>query len=439
MLLCFLGLVCLGVEACGFAFHREGKILQLVLFILLSAIPFTIAAHHVTTAQRLARNSLGVILFFGVLMRISLVPLDPPYLSTDIYRYIWDGRVQAAGVSPYDYVPAARNLQSLRDAAIYPKINRKDYAHTIYPPVAQLAFLIITRFGESVWTMKAGMAFIDLLTVGVLLVLLRTLHLAPERVILYAWHPLAIWEFSGSGHVDALMIFFIVLALLLRSQERPGLTGASLACATLVKFVPILLFPALYKRWNLRMPVVFAVTLIVFYLPYLLFSKSSVLGFLPQYASEEGFVGGQRFYVLNLSNYLLGANSTPSIRFVIALIFPVLAGFSAWLQCNRINKLNPGKVPNYVLACLVISIAASVLISSDYPWYYTWMVPFLCFVNYAPALFLTLAVPILYHLILENYPAFNFQLYSAAFVPFFALVIIWLLPNYLSRSTPSAQ
>jgi hypothetical protein len=33
-LLCFLGLSCLGLEAVGFVFHREGEILPLVLVIL---------------------------------------------------------------------------------------------------------------------------------------------------------------------------------------------------------------------------------------------------------------------------------------------------------------------------------------------------------------------------------------------------------------------
>lgn len=83
-LLCFLGLSCLGLEAVGFVFHREGEILPLVLVILLSAIPFAIAVFYVAKSKRFPHGSLTVILLFGVLMRIGLVPLDPPYLSTAI-------------------------------------------------------------------------------------------------------------------------------------------------------------------------------------------------------------------------------------------------------------------------------------------------------------------------------------------------------------------
>ena len=51
------------------------------------------------------------------LMR-ALLLFAPPH-STDIYRYIWDGRVQADGINPYRYVPADPALAHLRDAAIY--------------------------------------------------------------------------------------------------------------------------------------------------------------------------------------------------------------------------------------------------------------------------------------------------------------------------------
>ena len=64
----------------------------------------------------------------------------PPFLSTDIYRYVWDGKVQGAGINPFRYIPADRHLAFLRDTGIYPHINRRDSAHTIYPPGAQIIF-----------------------------------------------------------------------------------------------------------------------------------------------------------------------------------------------------------------------------------------------------------------------------------------------------------
>jgi alpha-1,6-mannosyltransferase len=61
----------------------------------------------------------------------ALLLTAPPILSTDIYRYVWDGRVQAAGIDPYRYIPADPALASLRDPVVYPQINRADYAHDL--------------------------------------------------------------------------------------------------------------------------------------------------------------------------------------------------------------------------------------------------------------------------------------------------------------------
>ena len=118
------------------------------------------------------RGALIVILVGAVAMRLALLFVEP-YLSTDIYRYVWDGRVQAAGINPYRYVPSAPELAHLRDAAIFPNINRADYAVTIYPPTAQAIFLAVTRFGESVVAMKLGLIAFEAATVAALLALLQ--------------------------------------------------------------------------------------------------------------------------------------------------------------------------------------------------------------------------------------------------------------------------
>ena len=76
-----------------------------------------------------SRSVLIIGLVFAALFRLSIL-FSPPYLSDDLYRYVWDGRVQAAGINPYRYIPADQSLVGLRDEKIYPKINRRDYART---------------------------------------------------------------------------------------------------------------------------------------------------------------------------------------------------------------------------------------------------------------------------------------------------------------------
>ncbi len=137
----------------------------------ITAFAATLIADHVPPAR-----ALWVIFTVAVVLRLVLLLLDP-LLSTDIYRYVWDGRVQAAGINPYRYIPADPALAALRDAAIYPNINRADYAVTIYPPVAQLFFLAVTRLGENVTVMRLGFLVCEAVTVTMIALLLRRLGL----------------------------------------------------------------------------------------------------------------------------------------------------------------------------------------------------------------------------------------------------------------------
>ena len=132
------------------AVHSKG-VADIVWFLKLVVVQIVIylASVWLSLRSRDSRQVLVVGLIFATLFRLSIV-FYPPYLSDDIYRYIWDGRVQATGINPYRYLPADDALAQLRDEKIYPFINRRDSAHTMYPPVAEGAFLLITRFSESV-------------------------------------------------------------------------------------------------------------------------------------------------------------------------------------------------------------------------------------------------------------------------------------------------
>ena len=141
------------------------------------------------------------------------VVLAPPYLSSDIYRYVWDGRVIAAGINPYGYVPNDPHLAALRDPDIFPEINRGNYARTIYPPAAQAIFFLVTRLGESLTVMKLAMVGFEAIAVVLMLRLLAAAGRPASWIAVYAWNPLPLWEFAGSGHIDAAMIAFVALAL----------------------------------------------------------------------------------------------------------------------------------------------------------------------------------------------------------------------------------
>src|SRR5260370_26588381 len=152
--------------------------------------------------------------------------------------------------------------------------------------------------------MKAVMVGFEGLAVWALLELLAAGGLPATRVLLYAWHPLPLWEFAGSGHVDAVAIAFLLLAFVGADRRSPILAGIALAAGTLVKYFPAVAGPAIYKRWDWRLPVAFAAALAIPYLPYL-GAGTKVFGFLSGYVAEEGLVQGSGLFLWQLAGTFL--------------------------------------------------------------------------------------------------------------------------------------
>ena len=351
---------------------------------------------------------------------------SPPFLSTDIFRYVWDGWVQAARINPYRYLPADPHLAFLRDLDIYPNINRRTYAHTIYPPGAQMLFLLITRIGGTVRWMKVGMVGLEALTIWILVKLLAALGLRREQVLIYAWHPLLLWEVAGSGHVDGAALPFIALALWFYVRHKPAATGVALAAATLIKLYPIALFPALYRRkpqpksgppqpksgWvaqlsplrpglvlprisNWKMPVLTASLIAAGYACYASVGLR-VLGFLPEYAKEEGLASGSRYFLLTLVRNTLHWQTLPTAAFyAFAALLLLGLAILAFLK-NETSSMTAMR-HGFVLATVL-----TLLFSSHYPWYYLWLLPFLCVIPYVPILYFITACFYLYTTSLAN-------------------------------------
>ena len=382
--------------------------------------------------------ALSIVLLVAACVRAELVD-QTPYLSTDVYRYIWDGRVQAAGINPYRYLPSAPELAHLRDDGIYGHINRRDFAHTIYPPVAQAIFLGINFISpSSVSGFKIAMSLFDFAAIaGIMLALWRS-GLPPVHAIIFAWHPLVIWEGAHSGHVESAAIAFLAAALLARSYEKPVLTGVALALATLVKFYPALLLPAFmfsgvapgerpgHESWlarlravvfsssNLRMLAAFVATVVLAYLPYLTVG-SGVTGYLEGYLREEGFVdSGQRYFVLGVVHEV--ANLPVIVYMVFAAL--VLAALALWaLLSHKRSAADVARVGASMVGLFVL------LTSPRLSWYIAWIIPFLCFVPRAGWLYLSGASVLLYLVWLtDEYPGVPLWLGAALYGP--ALVLL---------------
>jgi len=426
-----LGALLLIIELYTIGAHRHNRLYSVLFLLSISGIPFVFAVWWTFQCKRFPRSALFIILIGGALFRLILVPLDPPRLSTDIYRYIWDGRLQGAGINPYLYLPVDPRLAGLRDDSIYVHINRKEYAHTLYPPVGQIFYFIVTRVTQSIPGFKGALVLVDLVTLGLVAATLRAIGQPAERVIVYAWHPLPIFEFGGSGHIDALMICFIALALFARAHQKFGIAGFALGAATLIKFFPVILLPAIYRRWDKKLPIAFTITLVVCYLPYALGAGAGVLGFLPQYAKEEGLQSGTRYYLLDLIDYILDwcgvVHDLPPAVFT-SMALAGLGAIAIWAFYRQppFGRKNSETQGQWIFSAFVLAVAFSTLLSSYYPWYYSWLALFLCFVPNSAALALTLMLWPLYRSLFDQSADDLFRFQSRVWLPFFALLVLML-------------
>jgi alpha-1,6-mannosyltransferase len=415
-----IGLVLLALYGLGSRVESASEIVWF-LKVVAGQSALYLAAAWLILRTAPTRSTLMIVIAFAILFRLSIL-FSSPYLSDDVYRYVWDGRVQAAGINPYRYVPADEHLADLRDEMIYPKINRRDYAHTIYPPVAEAIYFLTTRISESVTWMKATMVGFEAIALWAIAQLLAAFGLPRQRILLYAWHPLTVWEFAGNGHLDAIAIAFIALALLARQKNAEVATGVTLACATLVKLFPLVLLPAVYKRGNWKMPLAFTISVIIAYLPYIGVGPLGVLGFLPGYAGERGIVSGEQFFMLGIARRLLKGFYVPNLAF---LIFALLLLFvvSVWTVRHQRRRGD-----GYLTGSMIMASVFAMLLAPHFPWYFSWLIPFLCFLPVAPIFYLTLASFLLYLTWLGDTLDRVFRLNALLYLPCLILgvIAVWL-------------
>jgi hypothetical protein len=308
---------------------------------------------------------IAVIVGWALIFRASVLWVTPGFLSDDIYRYVWDGLVQQAGINPYDYPPEAPELGFLRDDTIFPMINRKS-ALTLYPPGAQLFFRLMAwlRPGDLV-AMKAMILLADAASIALLLLLLKHLGLHRSHILFYAWHPLVIVELGISGHLDGLMIPFVLLAFLCAMQNRPWLVGWSLAMATLIKLYPAILLPVLYRKGGWRMPLAFFGMIGMGYLLYL-DAGQQIIGYLPYYIAPYEFYNLSLRPILMWLVGLITENPFPAVKWLSATLL-----WLVMVHCVR----QPGKSPLQAVQWGVGLIALYLLLVSPsvFQWYLVWL------------------------------------------------------------------
>ena len=313
----------------------------------------------------------------GVAARV-VVAGGAPLVSDDIYRYLWDGRVQQFGLSPYEAEPDDPALAGLHTAATRRIDPTSAVLPSLYPPLAQRFFLAVTVVDDSVAAMVAAVVLCDLLTLLVLWRWLVATGRSPWWTLAYAWHPLVILESAAGAHVDAVGTLLVAAGAWALTRGRSLAAALAVAGAVAVKFLPLVLLPLLWRRVRFRHAALAGAGVALLYLPFVEPDGTLPIGSLATYAAQWRFNG------------------------------PLFRGLASWIGV-------PGAVAAAVGAGLAAAVAARQRLAPEdpaawawplgvtvaflpavYPWYLVWMTPFLTSRAVAPLAAWTLVAPLTY-------------------------------------------
>ena len=370
------------------------RIVETIGLLLLSGIFYLVSTFIILRARGIPPY---LIVAIAILFRLTFWPLYPA-LSDDVFRYRWEGKLQAAGGNPYEVRPNDAAWRSLRDES-FDSTPGRDF-RAVYGPLVEgiesIVYRLVARFesrpfAQAFW-FKVPSALFDLGAMAALWRLLRIKGLPPERILIYAWSPLPLMEFWGTGHNDSIAIFFILIALIAVAANRWTWAFAALALAVAAKIWPIFLFPlfisaAGWRRWRqclIALPIV-ALVALPYWTPTLHWPEIN-----ENFRFMSGFLGGWRNND-SLFGVLLWA-AGDDFYLAKKLAFAVV--------CAAVAAVTLLRWPLERAALAVI--AALLMVSANcHPWYLTWILPFLAIYPFPPLLLWIAVAPLAHAAVIE--------------------------------------
>jgi hypothetical protein len=391
-------------------------------------------------AMQIARGGKGSLLLIvlGAILLRSVGLATWPDLSDDIYRYAWEAELVVEGVSPYAYAPDSSELGWLKDRRpeLFARMNNTDIS-AAYPPLTQAACALVVaaanQFGISaIFLLRAFFTICDLLVLWPLCILLGALGVSRNLCVTWAWCPLVLMEFSGSGHFDSFGILLLISALALfasNARVRASLGPALLAGAIVVKYIPLAALPfAVRKEGGWRRCVLVLILCAAAFVP-LFWMEGAFDGLfhaLGEYGLRWQSSGLVHPYLAELvEEHLNQDGGLFDARRVTRIL---LAG--AWFLVAAIvwrRKLDAVQSTGILLGAFLI------LTPTLHPWYVTWIIPFIALRPRASWCWLVLTIPC-YYQILEGWKQDGTWELSPTVRAFVALPFALLLCYEMLRS-----
>jgi len=346
-------------------------------------VAFAVAAWALLRLPR--RVAVGAVMAGAVVFNLAALTARPQ-ISDDLYRYAWDGSVQAHGIDPYRYPPNDARLAQLRTPWLWPdaktcaswdkppdctRINR-EMERTIYPPVAQAWFRVLHTVVPAGTRHKGFQVVHGLVGLGLtalLITVLRRLGRNPAYAVFWAWSPLAVVETAMDAHVDVLALMAVVLALWAFERRRPVTGGLLLGAGIAIKLIPGVLLPAGLRHKPVRVVAAAGAVVGFSYLPHVVAVGPTVVGYLPGYLKEEKYSEGSRFLLLRLLNLHGTAAEVVAVALLIITVVLVVLAPLPW-RLGRSDGPAPNRQPpSPITRARWILVAVFLVVTPVQPWY----------------------------------------------------------------------
>lgn len=379
---------------------------------LAAGVVYLVALYGFAQTQA-TRTTTILLIFAAIAFRAPLWPLEPT-LSDDLQRYRWEGKVQAAGWNPYAIAPNDPRLAKLRDR--YYEIMPGRELAAIYPPATELLFRVTWKFFPGPTAFKTPFAACDVLVLLLLAWMFRREADRDFRLAIYAWNPLVIVEFAGSGHNDVLALLGIVGGLALM-KKRSAIASVPIALGAMAKAFPAVLLPAWIRRagWPGKRAGWWAAAT----------AAGAALLVLAPYWNALGMLRTNLgYYEATWKNYHASLYTVIDWATGGKTKIPALAGIAAswglalWLAWKRADPARAA----YLLVGTVLAFSPN-----GYAWYFTWIVPLLCFIPNPAWLMLTVLQFLSYNVLIGygilNIFRFDPLMQLLVYAPFYALLV----------------
>jgi len=335
---------------------------------------------------RLPRRVAVVAILAGAVVFDLAALTAKPQISDDLYRYSWDGSVQAHGIDPYRYPPNDARVAELRDRWLWPspktcaswdkgpnctRINR-EMERTIYPPVAEAWFRVLHAVVPASTRHKGFQVVHGLVGLGLtalLMVVLRRLGRNPAQAVLWAWSPLAVVETAMDAHVDIMALVAVVAALWAFERRRPVTGGLLLGAGIAIKLIPGVLLPAGLRRKPVRVVAAAGAVVGLSYLPHVLAVGPTVLGYLPGYLREEKYSEGSRFLLLRLLDLHGTAAEVVAVALLVIAVAVITLAPLPWRLGRTKGPEIEREPPSPITRARWILVAVFLIVTPVQPWY----------------------------------------------------------------------